>query len=138
MMLYLVRMTDRVTGKQMHKMGHTKYGPDNFHKRFESPEYDCFDIELLGHASISHSTWSVAKAAIITAENMIRAVIPAKPSSFMIESYFDRPPGSMKISGVTELIFLKDNQTEEQLVSLFNKFSKAISKTTLELTEKIK
>ena len=137
MMLYLVRLTDRITSKVMYKIGHTKWGPNNFHKRFDAPEYDVFNIELLGHGSVSHPNWNVAKAAIITAENMIRAVIPAKDPSFLLENYFDRAPGSMKLSGVTEMVFLRDNQTEDQLVALFNRFGKAIVKTTMELTEKM-
>lgn len=138
MMLYCARFTDRVTGKVMHKIGHTKWGPNKFHNRFDYPEYQCFDIELLSYAIISHTDWNVAKTAIITAENMIRAIIPPKDPSFMIEDYFERPPGSMKLSGVTEMVFLKESQTEEQLVNMFNRFSKAIVKTNLELTEKIK
>lgn len=138
MMKYCAKFTDKVTGKVMYKIGHTKWGPNKFHKRFDYPEYECFDIELLGYAIISHANWNVAKAAIITAENMIRAIIPPKDPSFMIEEYFERPPGSMKLSGVTEMIFLKESQTEEQLVNMFNRFSKAIVKTNLELNEKIK
>lgn len=137
MMIYCVKFIDRVTDKVMYKIGHTKYGPKNFHKRFDYPEYDCFDIELLDHVILSHGDWKVAKAAIISIENMIRVVIPAKSPSFMIEEYFDREPNTMKLSGVTELIFLKENQTETMLLSTFGKFKKAIIKTSKELNEKI-
>ena len=137
MMLYLVKLTDRITSKVMYKIGHTKWGPANFRRRFDDPEYATFAIELLGHGSVSHTNWNVAKTAIITAENMIRAVIPAKDPSFMIESYFERAPNSMRLSGVTEMVFLRDNQTEDQLVAMFNRFGKAIAKTTMELQEKL-
>jgi hypothetical protein len=130
-------MTDKVTGKVMYKTGHTKWGPANFTKRFEDEEYSTFDIELLSNIMFSHPDWKVAKAVIITIENMIRAIIPAKDPSFMIEDYFGREPGTMKISGVTELIFLKENQTEDKLVSVFNRFKGAATKTAFELQEKL-
>ena len=138
MMIYLVRMTDRKTEKVMHKFGHTKWGPSNYMKRFDYPEYATFQIDLLSYAQLSHNNWNVAKAAIITAENMIRAWIPAKDPSFMIEDYFERPAGTMKLSGVTELVFLKEGQTEQDLVTVFDKFASAITKTGRELKEKIR
>jgi len=138
MMIYLVKMTDRVTGKSMYKSGHTKWGPENFMKRFDYPEYETFNIELLNYALLSHPNWNVAKAAIIAIENMTRVIIPPKSPSFMIEDYFERPAGSMKIGGVTELIFLKENQTEDDLIFMFGKFVSAITKTGKELQEKIR
>lgn len=137
MMIYCVRMIDKRTGKVMYKTGHTKWGPKNYMKRFEDDQYSTFDIELLSYICFSHSDFKVAKAVIITIENMIRAVIPAKSPSFMIEDYFEREPGSMKLSGVTELIFLKENQTEDMLLKTFNSFKKAADKTALELQEKL-
>lgn len=135
MMMYLVKMTDRQTSKTIYKIGHTKWGPSNIMKRFDDPEYADFKITLLSYMMFSHGNWAVAKAVIITAENMIRAVIPPKPPSFMIEEYFERPAGSMKISGVTELFLLKETQTEDMLVSVFDRFKPALQKTHMELTE---
>jgi hypothetical protein len=138
MILYLIKLVHKVTGKVMYKIGHTKWSADNFHKRFDYPEYECFEITLLASYQISHSNWTVAKTAIITAENMIRAVIPPKDPSFMIEDYFEQPRGSMKLSGVTEMVFLTDDQTEQDLINTFKKFGKAIAKTALDLKDKIK
>ena len=138
MMIYLVKMTDQETGKVVYKTGHTKWGPDNYMKRFDYPEYATFNVELLSYAMLSHPNWNVAKAAIIAIENMTRVIIPPKDPSFMIEDYFERPSGTMKIGGVTELIFLKDSQSEDDLVYMFSKFVKAITKTGKELKEKIR
>lgn len=135
MMLYLVRMTHRPTKKICHKKGHTKWGAKNFKKRFEGEEYKDFDFELLAYQYFSHDNWAVAKAVIITIENALRAIWPAKDPSFMIEDYFDVAPGSMKISGVTELIFLKENQKESDLVKTFKVIASSLNKTSKELEE---
>ena len=135
MMLYLVRMTHRPTKKFCHKEGHTKWGAKNFMKRFEGEEYKDFDFELLAYEYFSHDNWAVAKAVIITIENALRAVWPAKDPSFMIEDYFEAEPGSMKISGVTELIFLKENQTESDLIKTFKTLAGSLNKTSKELEQ---
>ena len=135
MMLYLVRMTHRPTKKVCHKKGHTKWGAKNFMKRFESEEYKDFDFELLAYQYFSHDNWAVAKSVIITIENALRSIWPAKDPSFMIEDYFEAEPGSMKISGVTELIFLKENQTEDDLIKTFKTITSSLNKTSIELAK---
>jgi hypothetical protein len=133
MLVYLVRMTHRPTQKQTHKSGHSKQSLRSWRERFKDSEYDDFDIELLAGKEFSHKNWTVAKAVAITIENAFRAVWPAKESSFMIEEYFGVEPGSMKISGVTELTFLKDNQTEKELINTFNSVVNSLNKTSKEL-----
>lgn len=135
MMLYLVRMIHRPTKKICHKEGHTKWGAKNFMKRFESEEYKDFDFELLAYQYFSHENWAVAKSVITTIENALRSIWPAKDPSFMIEDYFEADPGSMKISGVTELIFLKENQTENDLIKTFKIVTSSLTKTSKELEQ---
>ena len=136
MMLYLVRMMHRPTNKVCHKEGHTKWGAKNFMKRFEDEEYKDFDFELLAYQNFNHPNFAVAKSVIITIENALRSVWPAKDPSFMIEDYFEAEPGSMKIGGVTELIFLKENQTENDLIKTFKTIASSLTKTSKEF-EKI-
>lgn len=136
MLVYLVRLTDRVTGKVAHKVGHTKWGPANVvSNRFRRDrDYDTFDIDLLGYAMLSHENFIVAKTAIITIENMFRAIVPAKDPGFMIEEYFEREPGTMKVGGVTEFIFVDQyDQNEETLVWVFDNIKKAVEKTEKDL-----
>lgn len=130
MLIYLVRMTHRPTLKLTHKSGHSKQSLRSWQERFKDPEYDDFDIELLAGKEFSHPNWNIAKAVAITIENAFRAVWPAKEPSFMIEEYFEVEPGTLKFSGVTELIFLKDNQTEKQLIDTFNIIANSLTKTS--------
>lgn len=135
MMLYLVRITHRPTNKICHKTGHTKWGAKNFMERFKNEEYKDFKFDLLAHQYFSHKNWAVAKSVITTIENVLRSVWPAKDPSFMIEDYFEAEPGSMKISGVTELIFLKENQTESNLIETFKTITSSLTKTSKQLEE---
>ncbi len=137
MLIYLVRMTHRPTNKVTHKSGHSKNSQRNWRERFNYPEYDDFDIELLAGKEFSHENWNVAKAVITTIENAFRSVWPAKDPSFMIEDYFGVEKGTMKISGVTELIFLKDNQTEQDLINTFKNITNSLTKTSKDL-ERVK
>ena len=135
-MLYLVRMTHRPTSKVCHKRGHTKWGAKNFMKRFKDEEYNDFDFDLLAYQYFSHTNLPIAKSVIIAIENVLKSIWPPKDPSFMIENYFEAAPGSMKISGVTELIFLKENQTENDLIKTFKTIASSLTKTEKEL-EKI-
>lgn len=112
-------MTHKVSKLSCLKGGHTK---GKILDRFSGPEYDDFDIERIDNIFLTANSFLVAKAVTEVVEEFIRAIIPSKDPSFMIEDYFGVEPGSLKISGVTELIFPKDQEQEDQIISMFKRF----------------
>lgn len=125
MIIYLVKMIHKPSQKVCYKIGHTQ---KKIAERFSSEEYNDFDITRLSHIFFSHDKWAYAKVAAETLEFAIQQVIPPKSPSFIIEDYFNVPRDTLKIGGVTELIFLKENQTEQLIVDRFNVFVDSVDK----------
>lgn len=122
MMIYLARLTHKLSQESCLKTGHTQ---GKFADRFSGSEYDDFEVERIDHIFLSANDWKVAKAVTEVLEEAIRVVIPAKDPSFMIEDFFGVEAGSLKIGGVTELTFPKDTEEENMMINLFKRFKKS-------------
>lgn len=125
MMIYLVTMTHKQSGKVAWKIGHCK---GKLAERFGTSEYDDFEIKLVSKIFLSATDWKIAKITTEVLEEAIRVVIPPKTPDFMIENYFGVEPGSLKIGGVTEMFFPQSKEREDQVINIFNRFRSAESK----------
>ena len=121
MVLYLVKLTHKKTGLVLYKRGYTSKArpPRVVEYRFGGEEFDIFDVELLDSYEYSHDNFLVAKAVILSMEATLNGVWPCKEREFNVEQYLGEEQGALDNVGITEFIYLKENQTEEDLMEHF-------------------
>lgn len=130
MLLYLVKLTHKKTGKVFYKRGKSKWGQYNvIEKRFRAdPAYDIFDIELLAHIQLSRTKLHDANLIINTVEQVLNGQWEPKDRDFNVEQYLGENDGTLDSCGVTEFIFLKEDETEDMLVMHFKTAEKYLWK----------
>jgi len=121
MVLYLVKLTHKKTGLVLYKRGYTsKARPERVvDYRFGGSEFDMFNVELLDSYEFSHDNFVVARAVIMSMESTLNGVWPCKEREFNVEQYLGEQPGTLDNTGITEFIYLKEDQTEQDLVDHF-------------------
>lgn len=119
MKVYLAKF--RLNNGVAYKIGHTKYF--NAIKRFESPEYDVFDsVSILGDINIQHENPMTARLVAQAVETVLQCVYP---KNFRLEEHFQTEQNLFDgLSGITEMFLLKEGQSEEDLVQIFQRVSK--------------
>ena len=106
MLLYLVKFTHKQNNTTAYKRGISKWPAQSvIAKRFENPQYDLFNIELIDSFQYSHSKYSVAKLVLETIEQVLNGLVPPKKPEYSLEEHFGDPKGSYgNFDGVTEFI----------------------------------
>jgi len=101
-----------------YKIGHTKYF--NSINRFQDPQYDVFDeISVLHDINIQHEN---AVTARLVARAVEATLLCIYPKNFRLEEHFQTEQNYFdKLSGITEMFVLTEQQTEDMLVELFRR-----------------
>lgn len=126
MVCYLVKLVHKKTGLVQYKRGITKWLDPL--KRFEDEKYDIFDISVLNKFVYSNESWLKANTVVNVFEQVLNGLWPPKQRDFNVEEYLGEEAGSLNDTGITEFIYLRDNQTEEQLVNHFEMAKKSMWK----------
>lgn len=123
MTVYLAKF--KLREKSAYKFGHTKYYYAQ--KRFDADDFKKFDkIDILDQIRISDESAKIARDKAKLIEACLLALFP---KNFLLESYFNQHPNFFDgLSGITEMFVLKDNQTEEQLITVFKSIKTNIIK----------
>jgi|SaaInl33SG_5_DNA_1037386.scaffolds.fasta_scaffold16347_2 hypothetical protein len=124
MLVYLIKMERN--GKIGYKAGVSKWGERNLIAKRFSDQYEdnrffhnLDNLSIVDCVQFSRDTW---KQAIVEAEHVEKIFLDKwkKSPSFCVETYFGWQRDELGyIGGVTEMIFLDEDQTEEQLVDGF-------------------
>ena len=129
MVVYLVKLVHKKSGKVQYKRGITKWLYPL--KRFDDPKYYIFDISLLDKYDYSHDNWAVARTHVNVFEQVLNGLWPPKSRDFNVEQHLGEEAGVLDDVGVTEFIYLKDDQTEDQLVKQFKDAKKFMWKVKI-------
>lgn len=119
--VYLAKF--QIGDRVAYKIGHTKYF--NCINRFQDPQYDVFDeIAILRDINIQHESAVTARLVANAVEATLQCMYPKNfrlEEHFMTEqNYFD------KLSGITEMFVLTDQQSEDMLVELFRRVASKV------------
>ena len=126
MVCYLVKLVHKKTGLVQYKRGITKWLDPL--KRFEDEKYDIFDISVLNLFVYSNPSCVKANTVVNVFEQVLNGLWPPKQRDFNVEEYLGEEAGSLNDTGITEFIYLWDDQTEEQLVNHFEMAKKSMWK----------
>jgi len=126
MVCYLVKLQHKKTGLVLYKRGTTKW--PNPLDRFKDDKYSIFDITVLATYSYSHESWTKAHTVVNVFEQVLNGLWPPKEKEFNVEKYLGEEAGALDNTGITEFIYLKATETEEQLINHFEMAKKSMWK----------
>ncbi|CAB4140468.1 hypothetical protein UFOVP395_26 [uncultured Caudovirales phage] len=116
MKVYLAKF--QIGDRVAYKIGHTKYF--NSINRFQDRQYDVFDeISVLRDINIQHESAVTARLVASAVEATLQCVYP---KNFRLEVHFHTEENYFnKLSGITEMFVLTEQQSEDMLVELFQR-----------------